>query len=73
MFEQRKTTVLKNKHSAMLSVKYVFLIWQETNGGIVILPGTFAFSNFYVFHSTLLSIDIERGEGYISIARDIFK
>ena len=33
----RKTTVLKNKHSAMLSVKYVFLIWQETNGGIVIL------------------------------------
>ena len=37
MFEQRKTTVLKNKHSAMLSVKYVFLIWQETNGGIVIL------------------------------------
>ena len=37
MFEQRKTTVLKNEHSAMLSVKYVFLIWQETNGGIVIL------------------------------------
>ena len=37
MFEQRKITVLKNKHSAMLSVKCVFLIWQETNGGIVIL------------------------------------